>query len=76
MSVIKTIVLAHFDSTFNANLAELKPLVRGIVYDNTNAHDNLVRFELINDDLCHVHKQQQECVCRYVKEKQTVSSLF
>ena len=55
-SAIEIMMLAHFDNTFNATLVELEPLVRGIVHDNTNAHDHLLRFELIHDALCHVHK--------------------
>ena len=43
---IEAMVLADFDGTFNATLTELleePQIMRGIVRDNTNAHDQLFK---------------------------------
>ena len=52
---IEALQLAYFDDTFNATLALLEPQVVEIVHDE-NRNDGLVRFELIHDAACHMHK--------------------
>ena len=52
---IKKIKLAYFNGTFNDTMNELKTRVKEIVHGQSYGDDKL-RFELVHDAACHVHK--------------------